>query len=89
MSEQRVFKAVVAKEAGWWNIWIPELDHVTSTRKSRKISLYTRSLIAATPCNGAGVASSAVASGRNTSSSASHCFVSSAQQYAIVRSTMA
>ncbi|PJJ45027.1 hypothetical protein ATK23_2280 [Glutamicibacter mysorens] len=47
MSEQRVFKAVVAKEAGWWNIWVPELDHVTSTRKSRKISLYTRSLIAA------------------------------------------
>ena len=32
MSEQRVFKAVVAKEAGWWNIWVPELDHVTSTR---------------------------------------------------------
>ncbi len=47
MSEQRVFKAVVGKEAGWWNIWIPELDLVTSTRKSRKIAMFTRSLIAA------------------------------------------
>lgn len=47
MSEQRVFQAVVGKEAGWWNIWVPELDHVTSTRKSRKIAPYTRTLIAA------------------------------------------
>lgn len=47
MNEQRVFKAVVGKQAGWWNIWVPELDHVTSTRKSRKIAGYTRSLIAA------------------------------------------
>ena len=37
MNEQRVFKAVVGKQAGWWNIWVPESDHVTSTRKSRKI----------------------------------------------------
>lgn len=47
MSEPRVFTAVVGRQGGWWNIWVPELDYVTSTRKSRKIAGYTRSLIAA------------------------------------------
>lgn len=47
MPELRVFRAVVGKQAGWWNIWVPEIDQVTSTRKSRKISGYARSLIAA------------------------------------------
>lgn len=47
MSEQKVFHAVVGKEGGWWNIWVPELDQITCTRKSRKIASYTRTLIAA------------------------------------------
>ncbi|WP_159612830.1 hypothetical protein [Glutamicibacter sp. JC586] len=47
MSEQKVFQAVVGKEGGWWNIWVPEIDQVTCTRKSRKIAGYTRTLIAA------------------------------------------
>ncbi|KSU65885.1 MULTISPECIES: hypothetical protein [Micrococcaceae] len=47
MSEQKVFEAIVGKEGGWWNIWVPEIDQVTCTRKSRKISSYTRTLIAA------------------------------------------
>jgi len=47
LNEQKVFHAVVGKEGGWWNIWVPELDQVTCTRKSRKIAGYTRTLIAA------------------------------------------
>lgn len=46
MPDPRVFQAVVGKQGGWWNIWVPEIDQVTATRKSRKISGYTRSLIA-------------------------------------------
>lgn len=47
MHTQRTLEAVAMKDGKWWEISIPELDQVTSTKKLSEVQEYADSLAAA------------------------------------------
>lgn len=47
MNEPRVLAATAAKRGKWWDITIPELDQVTTTKRLEEVQEYAGSLAAA------------------------------------------
>ena len=46
MSEQRTYRATVAREPGWWIVTIPELNLVTQARRLRDVQRMATDVVA-------------------------------------------